>query len=232
MCKIRNSKRNMHCGSDREISRFALLPVCVFMVQLYSSTALAEPISKEEASASQSKTALTGAQEASTSNTSEAPDSSFLRPPIPQGSPSDAQEGSVESFFQVRQWRSPAYQSGAQNSQKLEQLQSNKPSQTGPKVDRKKPLLGGTGRLLWHIMDNAGIPMFGYKGSALAPELEGERSMIESKYPGGFSVASPGKEVSADAAKINSRERLKKIPELELEGVELPVPGDRRETTP
>lgn len=143
---------------------------------------------------------------------------------IKDSSLSTPQEGSVEAFFQVDQSK--------KNSRQVLLMQSGTVTPTGDSTSKWRT--HGYSRFLWHVLDNAGIPMFwgqdtSYIDPSLketylisAPKLPCERDVnVEIKE----SMTSPTQPASAPVT-TNAPALLQKIPESELEGVPLPTPRD------
>jgi hypothetical protein len=87
------------------------------------------------------------------------------------------------------------------------------------------------GRALYHIFDNMGVPLPYNKDEALAPSLRAqpmELSVVAKKIPNNPNATQPTSRPSAD----ESPSAAAKIPMSELEGVELPAPGDAPKTSP
>ncbi len=122
--------------------------------------------------------------------------------------------GSVESFFQINQPPIPQNSSGKYATQRSSMRQTN--SQTA-----KESAAGAPFRLLWHVMDNAGVPMFfGKDSNDLDPGLrQGYTSAITEKAKASTPAMSgaPAGDNSASSAQTISPH---KIPENELEGTD------------
>jgi len=132
--------------------------------------------------------------------------------------------GSVESFFQV----SPARKTSATQPTKIQAAAA--PTSTAAKT----PVLKEASRALWHIMDNAGVPMFLGKSNDLDPSIDTSHSMPPSMVPNlkrvDKPVDNPKQTVVEDTSQIDNS-AIHKIPQSELEGVELPTLHDAQTTT-
>jgi hypothetical protein len=87
------------------------------------------------------------------------------------------------------------------------------------------------GRALYHMFDNMGVPLPYNKDEALAPSLRAqpmELSVAAKKVPNNPTATQPTSRRSAD----ENPSAAAKIPMSELEGVELPAPGDAPKTSP
>jgi hypothetical protein len=130
---------------------------------------------------------------------------------IPQGA---ANNQSIESFFQI----SPSINVVADKA--------------APAQDHSH--LGGIARALYHVLDNVGIPV-PYKNNAdldpsitvPPPELSVEVKRLEKVSPPASQTSSQSLPQPPQLSQPNQQ----KIPTSELEGVELPTPGDVPKTT-
>lgn len=105
--------------------------------------------------------------------------------------PSTTEKNTVESFFQCNSL--------------------NIPVKTKTSIKKKTSLLGGAGKVLWHVLDNLGVPMFVGKDSDLDPSLRQA-----------YVMPSP----------VVSRQTIapvipQKIPESELEGTDVNPKNDQ-----
>ena len=150
------------------------------------------------------------------------PDNSSTSPALrgtigAQGSP-PASAGTVESFFQVAP---------------LNKSPQGAKVQTASASD-KKPALKGAGRALWHIMDNAGVPMFLGKNNDLDPSIDTSRWTPPPLVPNLKRVDKPSdnpKQTVMEAPSQIETSAIHKIPKSELEGVELPTLHDAQTAT-
>jgi hypothetical protein len=135
-----------------------------------------------------------------------------LREMIQQNSSSTAQEGNIESFFQVQKKDSPPAVMADQRQQ-----------QKRPKT--------AAGRALWHILDNAGIPMFmGNKDEDLDPRLTRNYTnpaqlSTENKNAKKQSGSNSAKQTATETVSVT---KCHKIPDSELEGIEVSPTTDVR----
>jgi len=98
------------------------------------------------------------------------------------------------------------------------------------------PKKRSVGRLVWHVMDNMGIPMIVGKDNDLDPSLRGSQLTPPTQVPTMASLRKMDKqfkhnqETTTEPSTANavpmSDTILHKIPQSELEGVELPAPRD------
>jgi len=130
---------------------------------------------------------------------------------------------SVESFFQI----DPANRNSAQN------LLMQSATVTAPTTDKRKTVPHYFYRGLWHLLDNAGVPMFFGHDSYLDPSIRETYHIDSPKLPSERAVerdpekavASPSKP-AAPQKPATTQSAPQKIPASELEGVPLPAPRD------
>lgn len=131
---------------------------------------------------------------------------------------------SVETFFQV----SPEVRNSSENTKMLPGVSS--------RSDRKTKSIGpAVYRCVWHVLDDAGVPMFfghdpyidpSIKGTYLipSPKLPRERGLDKEFEQG---VSGVDTTPASPAASTPASEPVpQKIPQSELEGVPLPTPRD------
>ncbi len=131
------------------------------------------------------------------------------------------QQGSVESFFQVRS--SNVYRQSADFRDDKTTASLTSELRTEPQR-RSKSAVGAPGRFLWHALDNMGVPMFfGKHDDDLDPTLrDGYTSPSSTATIKNMNVDSHDRgatDSSANAQSTNSH----KIPESELEGTDSSV---------
>lgn len=130
--------------------------------------------------------------------------------------------GSVESFFQINNNKTPAAEYTSNNktaARLLSEFNSPEP---------KKSAAGAPFRFLWHVMDNAGVPMFfGKNDDDLDPSLrQGHAEQSNSGHE--HSTAANSRPASTVEGTTRATERgavapspgPHKIPESELEGTD------------
>jgi hypothetical protein len=124
----------------------------------------------------------------------------------------------VESFFQV----------GPVNNSRARQV-ARVPAALPPGPADKKPVLKEVGHALWHVMDNAGVPMFLGKSNDLDPSIDTSHGMPPSMVPTlkrtDKAVENAKQTVVEGPSQIDTG-AIHKIPQSELEGVELPTLHD------
>ncbi len=91
-------------------------------------------------------------------------------------------------------------------------------------------------RLVWHVMDNMGVPMLVGKDNDMDPSISSSNAMPPVQVPTMASLRKMDKQIKhneaittepATANAVSSGQAvLHKIPQSELEGVELPAPRD------
>jgi hypothetical protein len=107
-------------------------------------------------------------------------------------------------------------------------------TQRGSADDQEESRKFHIGKALYHVLDNVGVPLPYDKGEALAPDLRSqpaELSVVAQKAPNKNSTATVPAQ-SQPAQGPNQAGSAAKIPESELEGVELPTPRDETKITP
>jgi hypothetical protein len=145
-------------------------------------------------------------------NTGQGAQMPALREMIQQNSSSNGQEGNIESFFQVRKNNSPPAV-----------VEDQRHQQRAPKT--------APGRALWHILDNAGIPMFmGNKDEDLDPSLTRNYTnppqlSAENKDTKTQSGSGSAKQTATETVSVT---KCHKIPDSELEGIEVSPTTDVR----
>jgi hypothetical protein len=102
-----------------------------------------------------------------------------------------------------------------------------------PARPRAQPSSFSAGRLLWHVLDNAGVPMlFGKTTYYIDPEIAGKYSIPSPKLPREGILAKELDETTIQTASNpaapanNASQPMQKIPTSELEGIALPAPRD------
>jgi hypothetical protein len=143
--------------------------------------------------------------------------------------PGQPQNNSVESFFQLKAKPSlspsPLPPSEAALQAKSAATSKNESS------------LGGIGRLIWHTLDNVGIPMFVGKDNDLDPSLRNDYVPLSNSNKDHSSKNSSNRTVSTSGTferiiPHNSESPPQKIPQSELEGIEVSPKNDSRISTP
>ncbi|GEM_PF-3004594 len=138
-------------------------------------------------------------------------------PPPGAQSPA-AQDASVESFFQI----DPQQRNSAQS------LLRQPATASTPGTARSRSVAHRLYRCIWHILDNAGVPMFLGGDPYIDPGISGRPVLAPPALPAeraaggqaGGAVAEPAAQPGPAAAGPAPQ----KIPESELEGVPLPAP--------
>jgi hypothetical protein len=138
---------------------------------------------------------------------------------------SDNQENGVDSFFQCGPIK--PLKVGGDSKTSMPQAASSPAKQP-----RSLPVTAG--RVVWHILDNIGVPMLIGKDNDLDPSIDRQSSMPP--MPVSTKVTALKKSdlenISANQATRQSVDQSSvqanthRIPESELEGVELPAPKD------
>jgi hypothetical protein len=148
-------------------------------------------------------------------------------------------DDSIESFFQI-----PRTTAGPRPTTVLstDQVDQRYAKVEAGSAKNNSPALSGAGRFLWHVLDNAGVPMVFGKHSDLDPLIDpgtldslslGQLEKSKTKW----STDSRRDDVqsfvgSESAIPLNNGGSTHKIPQSELEGVDLPVLRDEQSTTP
>jgi hypothetical protein len=140
-----------------------------------------------------------------------------LPPQLRESINASAQYNSVESFFQLNPVRD------TQSANKPTSIKGASPAakESSP-TNETKSLMGKTGRVVWHILDNAGVPMFvGRNDADLDPG-------IARTYVINPTVTTETRAVKLDAASNENSQTAPapqtpqaihgKIPESELDG--------------
>lgn len=126
---------------------------------------------------------------------------------------------SIESFFQI-----PARTSLPSSVGSGPPLTINEPPTTRT---QRISHHSGVGRFLYHVLDNAGVPVPCGKDAELDPSLAAPATelAVDSKRLERISPSSSGSAQNSQTAPA-FHSNPQKIPESELEGVELPAPRD------
>jgi len=143
------------------------------------------------------------------------------------------QDNSIEAFFQIPP-SSPSASvrpTGKRTNQPL-QAPLSQAAQGANQSDRSFHV----GRALYHVLDNIGVPLPYNKNEALDPSLKmapSELSVAAEKLPSAATtVTSESQTHKQTDPKQSAQSTAAKIPESELEGVELPAPRDVPKNTP
>jgi len=95
--------------------------------------------------------------------------------------------------------------------------------------ESKEPAMKGMSRALWHVLDNVGVPMVFHKENDLDPAIDTSHWMPPAMVPDLKRVnapsANPKQTVIESTAQIENG-NIHKIPQSELEGIELPTLHD------
>jgi hypothetical protein len=103
------------------------------------------------------------------------------------------------------------------------QLPAKAPSDAGNSQAGKEEHKGfRLGRFLYHVLDNAGVPVPVKKDDALDPSIAAPSTQLSVDVKRLERIVPPGEATASGQARLPNQ----KIPESELEGVELPVPKD------
>jgi hypothetical protein len=148
-----------------------------------------------------------------------------LRGTIGRGGHTPATDNGVESFFQLTPVQpSKAHQNVPSDSVAAKSIVTNE----------KKPVMKEVGRALWHVLDNAGVPMVLSKQNDLDPSIDTSHWMPPALVPDlkrvDKPVENPKQTVIEGTAQIDNG-AIHKIPQSELEGVELPTLHDAQAAT-
>jgi hypothetical protein len=132
------------------------------------------------------------------------------------------QQGSVESFFQVR--AANVYRQSADFNDDKTTASLTSEFSAAPQR-RSKSVVGAPGRFLWHALDNMGVPMlFGKHDDDLDPTLRNgytSPSGIDRRKTMTIDNLDPG---ATGSSAVNAQSsNLHKIPESELEGTDSSV---------
>lgn len=153
------------------------------------------------------------------------PGSAVLKQTIQKDS--SAQEGSVESFFQIN----PQTRNSRQNL-------LMQPAVVPPKNKANRSVPHYAYRFVWHVLDNLGVPMFFGHDSPIDPSITGTYVIQSPKLPRERAVAKElEKSISQSRQPVTEPTTsqpvpAQKIPESELEGVKLPTPRDANAPKP
>jgi hypothetical protein len=143
------------------------------------------------------------------------------------GQPS-ATVSSVDSFFQL----APVKRRSPQDVRADAGALSGAGQSSG--ANEKKPVLKEVGRALWHVLDNAGVPMVLGKQNDLDPSIDTSHWMPPAMVPNLKRVDRPAENpkqtVIEGTAQIENG-AVHKIPQSELEGIELPTLHDAQSPT-
>ena len=151
-----------------------------------------------------------------------APSTPVLRETIVKDSGTSSQENSVASFFQI----DPDQRNNPKNL-----LMQPATVASAPKQSKRRS--NGFYRCMWHILDNAGVPMFfGQDTAYVDPSISGTYVIPSPKLPREkglekqmeSSLTVVGKPLPSTPASSASQDATQKIPQTELEGVPLPTP--------
>jgi hypothetical protein len=153
--------------------------------------------------------------------------SPLLREDVAKESVPPAQDNSVESFFQI----------GARRSAQGVLMQPA--TVTSSAASERKSRSHGLYRCIWHILDNAGVPMFVGHESYIDPSISGRYLIPSPKLLRDSALAKELEKATTGAtqpppspAPTASQPMPQKIPASELEGVVLPAPRDVHESAP
>jgi hypothetical protein len=196
--------------------------ILFFFIAFVMSTSASTAESKDEAAAQPGLTDSAAQPSVAKPSASASP---TLRETIVNDSLAKPADNSVEAFFQV----SPSKRNSPQN------LSMQAETFISTEANKSKSHSNGVSRCIWHILDNAGIPMFwGQDTSYIDPSIRETYLTPPPKLPGeGAAVKEIEKTTTTQVsqpplqpATANSSAMLQKIPESELEGVPLPTPRD------
>jgi len=137
-------------------------------------------------------------------------------------------ENSVESFFQIHNPKSKSSANYALASP------AAAPPVTSDRTDgnKSKSTLGGVGRFFWHVLDNAGVPMVFAKHNDLDPDIDtsnnGSSPIVVSTKLRLLDKLSDSQSMPENPLQTSNGANPHKIPQSELEGVELPTLRDEQ----
>jgi hypothetical protein len=145
---------------------------------------------------------------------------------VKEGGPTAPEDNSVESFFQCGPTPAPGDQRDNSNHQS-----TGLPLHRSSREVQQKSSLRAAGRIVWHILDNIGVPMFVGKDRDLDPSIDRSNWMPPPTVSTKVTALKKMEQSSASAipesaGPSTSQGNGHKIPESELEGVELPAPKD------
>lgn len=136
---------------------------------------------------------------------------------------SGPQDNSVESFFQIN----PNTRNSSQNPLMQPAVV---PSSS---ADKDKTFAHGMYRFFWHVLDNAGVPMFFGHDPYIDPTISGTYVIPSPKLPREKIIVKEMETTGTTATPSTptsppgiAQPEPQKIPETELEGVPLPTPRD------
>jgi hypothetical protein len=141
-------------------------------------------------------------------------------------------DNSISSFFQLPSSPSEGPASPAEHAISVAQR-----ARTNGDVHEHDSALAGISRALYHVFDNVGIPVPYQKGVDLEPSIGAPSAELSHFLPKleRIEAPEPPSATPSDAKSsrlIPNQNYSKKIPESELEGVELPAPRDEPKPTP